>query len=175
MGIITSTGFLWAMLIAGVLLTSLMLPGTWLVLAAAGIVEWLAQRPIDPLTVGILCVCAAIGEGTYYFTPPAWRGTIQGDRAIGRCTTAGACLGGLAGVVTAWSLCAGVAIGGAAAAWFCVYRRERERAWADDDDANRRLTLGGIVKRIATPWLRVCAATGLGLWGARRLLGPLFD
>jgi len=75
----------------------LTLPGTWMMLAAAGVVAWLSWGLISPWTLAVLLVLAIAGEVLETFSSSAGARCTGASRWGGRGALLGSVIGALAG------------------------------------------------------------------------------
>lgn len=161
-----------AVSLAGMLLTSLMLPGMWLTLAVALAYAILGNPAPDWITIGIACAVVGGTEIAFYLAPTRWRGSLSDERSVSLGAMGGAALGGVFTLLQPlWVLLVMVAAGGLAGAVAVEARLPHDLS--EDDDQEKALGPGAVARRVAFLWLRTALAASLAAWTVHGVLSGM--
>lgn len=160
--------------VLAIVLTSLRLPGVWLLVAAGLVSQFiLGGERSDWIWLAAFIVLAMMVQLSGNLVPLRWRGSSRGDRKIGMGVMLGAVLGGAVCVqLPLWILLMALALLGLAGGMFVEYRRRRaviEDDDGEDDDLAPTLAALPMLRRVFLVWLRVGITTGMAFWLVRHL------
>lgn len=146
----------------GALLVIVGLPGVWLIVLAAVIVEWLLPGTYGWWVVGGAVACAVIGEIAEFVAGAAGARAAGGSRSAALAATLGAMAGAIIGTIYLIMLpVVGTIVGavaGAAIAAVMVERGMKGRTWGDSG----RVARGAAIGRLAAILLKGGIALALG-------------